>query len=202
MILYRSARESETNAPVAQLDRVTDYESVGQGFESLPAYQKNRYPIRDDGFSYMLGGTRKDGRAKRGKKVSGGHFFSPWESPLISGRIRYGCGPKSSILHAPKSNTFGCSFFFVFGTRRFKCNSPGACGPDTPGGVSLLSENYRIQNVGATRGRPRIFLKKNPSPQGKIRRYFPSKNPKNCVFRLASKARPYDPYRDSDSLPN
>ena len=27
------------HAPVAQLDRVTDYESVGQGFESLPAYQ-------------------------------------------------------------------------------------------------------------------------------------------------------------------
>ena len=26
-------------APVAQLDRVTDYESVGQGFESLLAYQ-------------------------------------------------------------------------------------------------------------------------------------------------------------------
>ena len=29
-------------APVAQLDRVTDYESVGRGFESLPAYQKIR----------------------------------------------------------------------------------------------------------------------------------------------------------------
>ena len=27
------------HAPVAQLDRVTDYESVGRGFESLPAYQ-------------------------------------------------------------------------------------------------------------------------------------------------------------------
>ena len=27
------------HAPVAQLDRVTDYESVGQGFESLLAYQ-------------------------------------------------------------------------------------------------------------------------------------------------------------------
>ena len=27
------------HAPVAQLDRVTDYESVGQGFESLPANQ-------------------------------------------------------------------------------------------------------------------------------------------------------------------
>ena len=27
-------------APVAQLDRVTGYEPVGRGFESLPAYQK------------------------------------------------------------------------------------------------------------------------------------------------------------------
>ena len=29
-------------APVAQLDRVTGYEPVGQGFESLPAYQTNK----------------------------------------------------------------------------------------------------------------------------------------------------------------
>ena len=28
-------------APVAQLDRVTGYEPVGQGFESLLAHQKN-----------------------------------------------------------------------------------------------------------------------------------------------------------------
>ena len=32
-------------APVAQLDRVTGYEPVGQGFESLPAYQKCRHPF-------------------------------------------------------------------------------------------------------------------------------------------------------------
>ena len=31
-----------SNAPVAQLDRVTGYEPVGQGFESLPARQKSR----------------------------------------------------------------------------------------------------------------------------------------------------------------
>ena len=29
-------------APVAQLDRVTDYESVGRGFESLLAYQMRK----------------------------------------------------------------------------------------------------------------------------------------------------------------
>ena len=32
--------QSLRHAPVAQLDRVTDYESVGRGFESLPAYQE------------------------------------------------------------------------------------------------------------------------------------------------------------------
>ena len=38
MLLYLSAKASD--APVAQLDRVTGYEPVGQGFESLPAYQE------------------------------------------------------------------------------------------------------------------------------------------------------------------
>ena len=36
MLLYLSRLR---HAPVAQLDRVTDYESVGRGFESLLAYQ-------------------------------------------------------------------------------------------------------------------------------------------------------------------
>ena len=36
--------KSIRHAPIAQLDRVTDYESVGRGFESLSAYQKTRYP--------------------------------------------------------------------------------------------------------------------------------------------------------------
>ena len=43
------ALERVRYALVAQLDRVTDYESVGRGFESLPAYQKGRYP-----FGYLL----------------------------------------------------------------------------------------------------------------------------------------------------
>ena len=60
MILYRSARESGTNAPVAQLDRVTDYESVGQGFESLPAYQEKAQNLHDSGlFSYFLESLEK-----------------------------------------------------------------------------------------------------------------------------------------------
>ena len=32
--------KSQGHAAIAQLDRVTDYESVGRGFESLSPYQK------------------------------------------------------------------------------------------------------------------------------------------------------------------
>ena len=52
VLIYTGALKS-VYAPIAQLDRVTDYESVGRGFESLSAYQKNRYPIRDSGFSFL-----------------------------------------------------------------------------------------------------------------------------------------------------
>ena len=45
MCYYTQARyEEHAYAPVAQLDRVTDYESVGRGFESLLAYQKRETP--------------------------------------------------------------------------------------------------------------------------------------------------------------
>ena len=50
--------------------------------------------------------------------------------------------------------------------------------------------------VGATLGRPRILQAQNPSPQGEKSGYFPSENPKNYVFRRASKARPYMVYRN------
>ena len=42
-VLEYSSACDERYAPVAQLDRVTDYESVGRGFESLPAYQKKAH---------------------------------------------------------------------------------------------------------------------------------------------------------------
>ena len=41
------------------------------------------------GFSFWYGipdiGLEKGGLAKQGKKVSGGHFFSPWKSPVAVG---------------------------------------------------------------------------------------------------------------------
>ena len=67
MIIYPSVKRN-THAPVAQLDRVTDYESVGQGFESLPAYQKSGYPIWDNRFFNTSGGTRKPGPGVAGVK--------------------------------------------------------------------------------------------------------------------------------------
>ena len=42
--MYRHLFKS-VYAPVAQLDRVTGYEPVGRGFESLPAYQKFQIPL-------------------------------------------------------------------------------------------------------------------------------------------------------------
>ena len=32
---------------------------------------------------------------REGKKVSGGHFFRPWENPQPYERTRYGCGQKA-----------------------------------------------------------------------------------------------------------
>ena len=48
--------------------------------------------------------NRKDGRAKRGKKQSGGLFFSPWEIPLTFRRSQYDCGWKSIFLYAEDGN--------------------------------------------------------------------------------------------------
>ena len=55
---YMQALERVQYALVAQLDRVTDYESVGRGFESLPAYQKSRYPLGCLLFCLYEDGTR------------------------------------------------------------------------------------------------------------------------------------------------
>ena len=89
MCYYMQALERVRYALVAQLDRVTDYESVGRGFESLPAYQKSRYPF---GYLLFCYAERLDSKGRpcqrQGKKVSRGHFLSPWESPWIVGCIR------------------------------------------------------------------------------------------------------------------
>ena len=96
MCYYMQALERVRYALVAQLDRVTDYESVGRGFESLPAYQKRGHPFGCPLFCYS-GRMDSKGRPEQceGKKVSGGHFFSPWESPLIAERNPLDCETQS-----------------------------------------------------------------------------------------------------------
>ena len=42
---YTLALRKQMYAAVAQLDRVTDYESVGRGFESLSPYQERVVPF-------------------------------------------------------------------------------------------------------------------------------------------------------------
>ncbi len=63
-------------APVAQLDRVTDYESVGRGFESLPAYQKREDTKWHPLFFSPRWGLERAARAQRGQKQSGGLFLA------------------------------------------------------------------------------------------------------------------------------
>ena len=66
VLIYLSALKS-AYAPIAQLDRVTDYESVGRGFESLSAYHETDYPIWDNPFHFSQEkGTR---RSKRNSPV-------------------------------------------------------------------------------------------------------------------------------------
>ena len=58
------------------MDRASDSGSEGWGFESLPAYQKMRIPIRVSAFFDMLGGTRKATPGAAGVKNSPVDCFS------------------------------------------------------------------------------------------------------------------------------
>ena len=60
--------------------------AVGQVIGSSPRLSAKKNPIHLDGFSFLVWysdiGLEKGGLAKQGKKVSGGHFFSPRKSPM------------------------------------------------------------------------------------------------------------------------
>ncbi len=97
------------------MDRASDSGSEGWGFESLPAYQKEEAPSGVSSFCLC----RKDskGRPERSesKKVSGGHFFSPWESPSASDAPPYPDAPSY------KADTcLGICFFAVSGMQKGK----------------------------------------------------------------------------------
>ena len=58
------------HAAIAQLDRVTDYESVGRGFESLLPYQKTRYLNGVSGFLFAKG-LKKSNAARTSAAAEG-----------------------------------------------------------------------------------------------------------------------------------
>ena len=55
-------------APVAQLDRVTGYEPVGQGFESLPAYHMSTLTLIELAWTFFI--IILDFTLKRGKNAT------------------------------------------------------------------------------------------------------------------------------------
>lgn len=58
-----------TYALVAQLDRVTDYESVGRGFESLPSHQESPTHFCVPGILFVQSGEfEQHGPAQQGKQ--------------------------------------------------------------------------------------------------------------------------------------
>ena len=84
-----------TYALVAQLDRVTDYESVGRGFESLPSHQENQNTFVF-WFSFCLHSRRDSNRAAAHSAVSnqpGGLLLSP-RVPTCRNVYRGSCGSK------------------------------------------------------------------------------------------------------------
>ena len=82
MKLFRTA-----HALVAQLDRVSDYESEGQGFESLPARQKKGIRVSECLFCCLQTGTRTlRGRAAFRKRASGTFLAAKSAAAMPQGR--------------------------------------------------------------------------------------------------------------------
>ena len=80
VLLYLSAL-SGAHAPIAQLDRVTDYESVGRGFESLSAYQKQKGGL---GLPFIFATPRDSNNVNRNMPMAYCcHQFKNWWLPLF-----------------------------------------------------------------------------------------------------------------------
>ena len=132
------------HAPVAQLDRVTDYESVGQGFESLPAYQNEH--LRVFVLFYFLG-LEYSNTTVRGTVA---HARLDGHDTSVFAHSRAKTQP-SPFRHT-RTNTFGCSFFLFSGT----CVGDGVL--DVPAVIfcviSMFSANSKHFPAGRPGGRP------------------------------------------------
>ena len=92
----RSQRErTREYAPVAQLDRVSDYESEGRGFESLPAHQECLAQMQGILFCHK-GGRRSLPGAGMGRNL-------PLGQTVPAGRVL--CAGVPTICPAPLDNS-------------------------------------------------------------------------------------------------
>ena len=88
----------------------------------IPILRPNKKVHPPGGLSYLDGLRDSKGRHQSAdwcKKVSGGHFFSPWENPLVSGRTPCGCGQKpilsvTTSLAEPPNIYYRCWVFSLF----------------------------------------------------------------------------------------
>ncbi len=96
-------RHLRVYAPVAQLDRVTDYESVGRGFESLPAYhERSLFCLPDKGGFFRtkcaLAGTRSCWRSEAVLRTV--KLLRQWVAHLTSHCAKH----NTSLLHLPQAS--------------------------------------------------------------------------------------------------
>ena len=104
---------------VAKRPKAPDCGSGIRGFESHhPPHKKSPPLLRRGFFMGMDVGFEEGGLAKRGKKVSGGHFFSPGENPLVCGRTPWGCGRRSNFPQSPSASAEGIFYGNGCGIRR------------------------------------------------------------------------------------
>ena len=103
-----SKRLRNAYAPIAQLDRVTDYESVGRGFESLSAYQKSRYPFGCLDFCF----TERDSKIEIQQP---GGLLGDGQGPIASlmfrvpfGVVKFRCVNGLELFNANVRWTFAC----------------------------------------------------------------------------------------------
>ena len=127
MLLYLSAKRC-AHAAIAQLDRVTDYESVGRGFESLSPYQETRYPFGCLVFCFsrekelepsksnlpVAGWAAAVSTALRPYNLSFGQIGSEFLSPYQETRCPFGCLVFCFIMSASLHSQFEGVFRFLW----------------------------------------------------------------------------------------
>ena len=110
-------------APIAQLDRVTDYESVGRGFESLSAYHLTGYPIRDNLLNFYARKGLEQSNATRTSVARCG-----WTQRNLNFRLWRKCKRVPFGVPEKQISQMGyLLFFFAEGLERSVRNSPVDC---------------------------------------------------------------------------